>query len=295
MGAPRVSVVVPMRDAGASLPELFDALDAQTFERDRFEVLVVDDGSRDDSVEIARARPGVTVLAHPRPAGSYAARNLAIRQARGEIFAFTDADCRPEPDWLTALLDGLDRLGADLVGGRVALSLPDRPRLPALVDVARHWDQERFVRLQGFAVTANLACRREVIERIGTFAGGLRSDGDREFCVRATTAGFRLVYCGSAVVAHPTRDRAVELMRKTYRHGVGRAQTGAGLWGPGGILPMLIGRSGLNGEPMLRAAGAQPGTARLLAVDAAGYALAAAPGLAGYLAERTRKRPPPSI
>ena len=157
MGAPRVSVVVPMRDAGASLPELFDALDAQTFERDRFEVLVVDDGSRDDSVEIARARPGVTVLGNPRPAGSYAARNLAIQRARGEILAFTDADCRPEPDWLTALLDGLDHLYAELIGGRVALSLPDRARLPALVDVARHWDQERFVRLQGFAVTANLA------------------------------------------------------------------------------------------------------------------------------------------
>src|SRR5687767_11645745 len=94
------SVIVPARDAEATLGDTLDALAGQEMSAE-YEVIVVDDGSSDGTVAIAEHAPGVKLLRQDR-LGPGEARNTGARVARGRVLAFTDADCRPIPGWLRA-------------------------------------------------------------------------------------------------------------------------------------------------------------------------------------------------
>jgi glycosyltransferase involved in cell wall biosynthesis len=159
--APRVSVIVPVRDRRALLRQLLDALDAQTY-RD-FEVIVVDDGSRDGSGDEARARPGTRVI-DLTGEGAVAARRAGVKAAAGEVLAFTDSDCGPDPGWLAAGVAAVDG-GADVVQG---LTRPRRPLRPLERSVTSD-------RADGLYATCNVFYRRRAFEA----AGGFDVDGHR--------------------------------------------------------------------------------------------------------------------
>ena len=150
--------------------------------------------------------------------GSYSARNLGVERARGEVLAFTDADCVPDPSWLESGLLRLEESRADLIAGHVDIPLGRRPSRVALIDAALHMNQESYVRGFDFGATANLFVRRDAFERVGTFDGRLRSGGDREFGNRAVRAGLQLEYAPDAIVTHGARC-ARELARKGFRFG----------------------------------------------------------------------------
>lgn len=216
---PLLSVVVIAHNEESTLPVLLDALAAQTLASDRFEVLVVDDGSTDRTAVIARSRDFVTLLGTPGGLGD-AARNVALRQSRGRVIAITDADCRPEPDWLERSLEELDRLGVDVVVGHIEVPLSERPSLAEKLDYCRYLDQERSVKEIGFGATANVVLRRSVFDRIGMFNERLYAAGDREFGMRAVDAGVKVAYSARAIVHHPPRSTARGLMYRCYRAGV---------------------------------------------------------------------------
>jgi glycosyltransferase involved in cell wall biosynthesis len=219
---PAVSVIVPVRNGGDQLEVLLGALARQTLPRERFEVIIVDDRSTDDTPERIRQSGLARLVVTPVRSGSYAARNLGIAEASGEVLAFTDGDCVPAPDWLERGLAAASN-GADLVAGHIAMPLGERPSASALVDYARHLNQERAVG-EGFGATANLWMRREFAERVGRFNDKLISGGDTEFGHRALARGAVLRYAREVVVTHPARSRPRELARKGYRLGFGAAQ-----------------------------------------------------------------------
>ena len=156
---PAVSVIVPARDAAPTLRRTLESLRAQELEQP-FEVIVVDDGSRDDTAAIAAEhRRFVTLIRNPRSEGPGAARNRGARTARAPVLAFTDADCFPTPGWLARGLEALTR--ADIVQGAV---LPD----PAAVRTP--FDRTLLVeRDDGFYQTANLLVRRDLFDAVGGF------------------------------------------------------------------------------------------------------------------------------
>src|SRR5262245_37657845 len=120
-GLPFVSVIVPVWNSPELIAICLSALTAQTYPRDRFEVLVVDNASTDSTAEVARSFPIATVLLERTP-GSYHARNRALKEARGEYVAFTDADCIPAPDWLEkAIESALRHPNAGVFAGRIEL------------------------------------------------------------------------------------------------------------------------------------------------------------------------------
>jgi glycosyltransferase involved in cell wall biosynthesis len=206
---PIVSVVVPVRDNPAGIRSLLACLEHQTIGRERFEVLIGDDGSQ---VPPDGAGEAVRVLSGP-PLTSYAARNRAAGAARADLLAFCDSDCLPDPRWLE---EGLAVLAvADIVGGEVLFTPPARPTVWSLLTMDMFLDQGRSIRLsQG--VTANLLVGREHFERLGGFDESLPSGGDFDFVTRSVEAGARLVYAPAAVVRHPTLDRGRHFLRKVW-------------------------------------------------------------------------------
>ena len=94
-----ISVVVPFRNAEPHLGECINSLIAQTYPEDRYEIIMVDNNSTDKSAAIAGSHRRVKLLSESRP-GAYAARNLAVRYAAGDIIAFINATCVASGDWL---------------------------------------------------------------------------------------------------------------------------------------------------------------------------------------------------
>ena len=198
-----MSVVVPARNAAATIGRTLECLAVQELEG-RHEVVVVDDDSEDDTAEIARRAAGrVTVIAGTR-LGAAEARNRGVAAASAPAIAFTDADCFPTPDWLAGMLAAL--AGADLVQGRV---MPDPAAHLGPFDRTIWVESER-----GFYETANLAVTRELFDTIGGFEDWLDTRGkkllaeDVWFGWRAVRSGARTCFAGDAVVHHAVFPRS---------------------------------------------------------------------------------------
>lgn len=215
---PFVSVIVPVYNDAQRIVTCVRALLAQNYPQDRYEVLVVDNGSTDATFAAVQAFP-VTLLSENDTQSSFAARNKGIAHARGEIFAFTDADCTPSPQWIAEGVRAI-QAGADLVGGRVRFVYSSRPTSAEVYDSISHMQMDRDISERGVAKTANVFARAEVVARIGPFPNDFSSGGDVLWTRRATTSGYKLVYSPSAEVAHPTR-RLRALLKKQYRVGRG--------------------------------------------------------------------------
>lgn len=219
---PEISVIIPVLDGADVLGGCLDALRAQV-DAPSFEVLVVDNGSRDATRSVAGSHPlGAQVLDEP-VRGPYAARNTGIEAARGRVFAFTDADCVPEPDWLRRGLDAIDA-GADLVGGEIVQHRREGASVWERYDRATYLDQARFVAEQSFAATANLWVRREVVDQIGAFRPELVASGDLEFGQRTAAGGWRLVHSPSTRVGHHPRTTLADTWRLHRKLGSGFAE-----------------------------------------------------------------------
>lgn len=202
-----ITVVVPTYN-DERLRDCLEALDAQTVP---CEVVVVDNGS-DDPPHALCEQFGATLVHEPRP-GSYAARNRGLQEVRTRIVAFTDADCRPAPDWLEHLTTGIEE---EVVVGDVRNEAGPRPSLVARYDVLRGFPIRNYA-AQGYGVTANLATTKAVLEALGGFEARLRSSGDKDLCLRAQAAGFGFRFVPEALVRHPARSRFSELAAKYRR------------------------------------------------------------------------------
>lgn len=274
-----VSVIVPVRDAGDGLARLLDALGRQTLSPERFEVLVGDDGSTDGAPERLPPGPLSVRVLRCAPRTSYAARNRAAAGARGRVLAFTDADCRPDPEWLERGLAAA--ASRPLVAGRVR---PDTGGAPVgiwgMLDADAYLDQERAVRNR-LAATANLFVDRELFERVGGFDPSLPSNGDHDLVRRCLALGTAVTYAPQAAVSHPLRDSRAAFLAKYWRtnraYGArrARARQPLGTWGL--LIPVWrplrarrsVGRSVGLDRARLRDAGIRP----RLHQDAAGLAL----------------------
>jgi glycosyltransferase involved in cell wall biosynthesis len=222
MAEPVVSVIIPVWNGPRLIRDCLAALERQTLPRDQFEILVVDNGSTDDTAAVARAVPGVIVLQEQRP-GSYAARNRALAAARGEYVAFTDADCRPAPDWLEAALLAVklhSRIG--VLAGRIDLYDETRPEGQAFGDYERLFSFPQSLAKRGNCATANWFSPKVVFDKLGGFDAALKSGGDRQMALRIRDSGLALVYVPAMVVQHPVRASWIELVRKRRRLSGGR-------------------------------------------------------------------------
>jgi len=224
----QLTVIAPVYNHWHLVPTLVAALAEQSLPPDAFELILVDNGS--DEVPADPALPPWARLLHCATPGSYAARNTALQAARGRWLAFTDADCRPTPQWLSSALAVLSAQASDdlLLAGGVRVEPEDWSHMTAaeLYDLALGLPQARYVR-NGYAITANLFIPRAAFDRVGPFDATRFSGGDAEFCRRAVAAGCRLTFCAEAEVMHPARRTWEELVTKRKRVKGGQIRGGS--------------------------------------------------------------------
>jgi glycosyltransferase AglE len=218
-GPPRVTVIVPVLDAEDTIGPLLDSLSALDYPADRLQVLIVDNGSSDGTPEIVERSP-FSLLKETGIRSSYAARNRGLEAANGDIIAFTDADCRVGPGWVTEGVAALRGSGAGLVGGKVQFEFSADRTTAELFDSLTNMNTRNTIATASYAATANLFVRAELFEELGGFDPSVASGGDVQWTQRATRAGHTLVYAEGAMVYHPARS-LVETLSKNVRVGSG--------------------------------------------------------------------------
>jgi glycosyltransferase involved in cell wall biosynthesis len=215
-----VSVIIPVYNDAEYLKTCLEALDAQTYPHDLYEIIVVDNGSPDlDQVKEVVAPFKNVILAHESTTGSYAARNRGLSLVK-EVIAFTDADCIPATDWLETGVKILSTVpNCGLVAGQIQMffSNPERPTVVELYESILGLPQKMFLEQYHYGATANLFTTRQVVEKVGKFDSSLKSSGDLEWGQRVYAQGYRQVYTELALVKHPTHTSFPEFFRRTKR------------------------------------------------------------------------------
>ena len=219
-----VSVVMPVYNSETTITRAVSAVLRQDYPADRYEVIVVDNASTDRTPELLAAfGPRVRVL-HESTPGASAARNTGVRASRHSHIAFIDADCIPDPSWLSELVRAATGPGAaDLVGGRI---VAHEPRSPVETFAETIMDQERAICVYRppSAVTANLMARRDLLCELGLFDVSLRRGQDVDLSYRAHfERGATFAYAERAVVRHVNPRTLPALFRKGVQHGLAAA------------------------------------------------------------------------
>jgi GT2 family glycosyltransferase len=212
---PRVSVVIPNCNGAAWLPGCLDGLNGQEF-RD-FEVIVVDNGSTDDSLEVARERrPDVRLTSNRLNLGFARAVNIGIRAARGEYVALLNNDTVARPPWLGALVAALDESGPDVGAVASKMLRMDDPDVVDDAGDALSWTgaaqkmghgrpaAEFATRREVFAPSGGASLyRRSFLERMGGFDEHFFAYlEDVDLGLRGRLCGYRFVFEPAAEVLH---------------------------------------------------------------------------------------------
>ena len=247
-----ISVVIPTRNRPQRIMACLAALAAQTYDHDRFEVIVVDDGSDASlapTVVPFRERMRLELIEQSN-AGPARARNVGAARAAGALLAFTDDDCEPQEDWLAALRAHSQARPDCAIGGHTVNALPKNACSTAsqlLVDYlyeyhsrAHSRDPDRAPAAPPFFTSNNLAVPASVFRDIGGFDESfpLAAGEDREFCDRWQQRGYHLFHARDAVVRHAHALSLARFWRQHVNYGRGacclrRARAERGMPAPG--------------------------------------------------------------
>jgi glycosyltransferase involved in cell wall biosynthesis len=204
VGDIQISVVIPVYNKGNVLSETLAALDRQTLPSNEFEVIVVDDGSDDDTLRVLDSTCGVAAIRvlSQMNRGAGAARNVGAREADGRVVLFLDADMVAAGGLLTAHLHAHRESQRVLVAGR--MRLPSRARGTAYGVFGESFDLGSAPRKlsSGRGLTGNLSIKAAHFHELGGFDEGYVRGQDVEFSARARSAGFTLLYMPEAEASH---------------------------------------------------------------------------------------------
>jgi glycosyltransferase involved in cell wall biosynthesis len=226
---PFISVVIPTHNRLVLLKQTLACLAQQSYPSDRYEVIVVDNGSEDGTADYLRqlADQGRLHYIRQRPLGPAVARNVGARAACGEVVVFTDDDCLPEAGWLAALAESYIPGATPLavaVGGRVE-NVSDGHWLHRFYAAQGNRHRANHLERPAYLDTANASFRRSVFLAVGGFSEHFsRPCGeDVDLGFRLVAAGYELHTDSQAVVWHVGRTSLWGMMRQSFDRGRGNA------------------------------------------------------------------------
>ncbi len=217
---PRVSVVICAYNAESTMEACLESLLQLRYEN--LEVIVVDDGSKDSTLEIAKRFPFQIV--HQENKGLSIARNVGTEASSGEYVVFTDSDCVVDPDWLTYLIGAMARHGWVAAGGP-NLPPPEDSRVPACVAVAPGGPTHVLVNddVAEHIPGCNMAFRRDALAAVRFFDASFTAAGDDvDLCWRLQNRGWQIGFSPAAMVWHFRRNTVRAYLRQ--QRGYGKAE-----------------------------------------------------------------------
>ncbi|MGE5446166.1 MAG: glycosyltransferase [Ignavibacteriales bacterium] len=220
---PFVSIIIPVLNGERTIRACLSSILHSDYPEEQREIVVIDNGSTDRTAEIVKTFP-VQYQLEARRGVSYA-RNRGIEASRGGILAFTDSDCVVSRRWLLEVVQGFED-GKN--GGMEGETVDYPPVTPAEHYMARRRSYSRKARLVSplspYVITANVAFRREVFDKIGVFDPRFPSGEDVDFSWRFfQETNFELGYNPRAIIFHRHRSTVQGFFSQHVRVGRGIA------------------------------------------------------------------------
>ncbi|MBE9212590.1 glycosyltransferase [Plectonema cf. radiosum LEGE 06105] len=224
---PFISIVIPTYNRPERLTQCLESLTKLEYPRDRFEVVVVDDGSKmslEPVVERFHNQLKITLFKQ-KNAGPASARNTGAKLAKGDFLAFTDDDCKPLPDWLNKLAARFITDPDSMIGGKTLNALPDNlysTTSQVLIDYLYNYYNLGAKRSNFFA-SNNFALPSKRFQALGGFdtTFPLAAGEDREFCDRWLQFGNKMVYAPEVQVYHAHNLTLSSYWRQHFHYGRG--------------------------------------------------------------------------
>lgn len=226
MEKPYLSIIVPVLNGANHINNLMNSLVNINYPKNKYEILIVDNESRDRTVELIkksqRKIPQLKLYFEKRKS-SYAARNTGIMNSKGEIIVFTDADCIANINWLNNIVKSFSENSVGCVAGEI-LS-------PKWNNIVEEYYARKDIMCQRntlnsaflpYPMTANVAYRKEIFDKIGYFDEELISGGDADFAWRMQLeTEYKIVYDQNAIVIHKHRSNMKSLFKQQFSYGYG--------------------------------------------------------------------------
>ncbi len=232
-----VSIIIPTCDRKDSLKGALDSIAGSNYPRDRYEVLVVDDGSVDGTDRLVRELQARLPMAlryfRQEKKGLSAAKNVGIRESKGEVLVFTDDDCLLEEEWLALIVQPFESPEIGVVGG------PDRiPEASTPLATYIDYSVTSFIGTGGvreggtmrlakyYPRGCNTAMLKSAVEKVGGFDETFKAGEDIELVYRVKRAGYSIAYAPEAFVWHKRRASFGTFLRQIFARGYWRAELG---------------------------------------------------------------------
>ncbi len=224
---PLVSVIVPVYERHGDLDDCLRGLDRQTYPPRLTEVLVVDDGSPDPPEHVCAKHRCTLIMSSPNRGQSFC-RNLGASRAKGDILAFVDSDCVPEPDWLAEIIPYFEWESIGAAGGSVE-GFYQESMLDRYEDVFSSLNLGANTLMAAdnattfYVPTCNLLVRAAVYATLGGIREDLRVGEDVDFCWRLRSEGHVLLYVNRGQVRHKHRNELGHMLRRKAQYGSSEA------------------------------------------------------------------------
>jgi glycosyltransferase involved in cell wall biosynthesis len=223
---PTVSIVVPVRNGESTIESLLQSLAELDYDKEKVEVIVVDGNSTDKTRDIVKKYPFKMII--ERKNGLNVARNTGIRNSTGDIVAFTDSDCVVPQDWVKKIAENFNDPKIGCVAGNVKgyhnnfLSEYADNSIVRVMPSFERREQSNVMKLFHHPAGCNIAFRREVVEKIGSFDEDIRYGfDDLELVERICKSGYEVVSDPDVIIQHKHRTSLRGLLKQHFKYGKG--------------------------------------------------------------------------